>query len=157
MAVREFQEKTEMKDRTLKRQMTSVTVVLVALLAVAFTATPSAAAEFDGSKALLCAPGDIFECSAGADCTRSNATVANLPSFITVNFRKKVLSGTDTDGDEETTKIQNVESKDGKTMLQGAERGRAWSMVIDQETGKMSSTVADNSAAFVIFGACMVR
>jgi len=146
-----------MEKRTFRRSAIYGRALSVALFAIGLAATGAAAADFDGSKALLCAPGDIFECSAGSDCMRSSTTVANLPNFISVNFRKQVLSGTNSDGVEETTKIQNVESKHGKTMLQGAERGRAWSMVIDEESGRMSSTVADNSAAFVIFGACMVR
>lgn len=39
-------------------------------------------------------------------------------------------------------------------ILQGVEGGRAWSMVIGKETGKMSATVADDQVGFVVFGAC---
>jgi hypothetical protein len=38
--------------------------------------------------------------------------------------------------------------------LQGLEGGRAWSMVLAKETGKMSATVADDQLGFVIFGTC---
>lgn len=129
----------------------------VAVLATFWAVTGASAGDYDGTKNLLCAPTEVSECIAGSDCMRSTATAANLPNFIGVNFRKKVLSGANADGVEETTKVESVAAKDGKTMLQGGERGRAWSMVIDQQSGKMSATVADNSEAFVIFGACIAR
>ena len=70
-----------------------------------------------------------------------------------MDFRAKRLSGRSAEG-EETTVIQNVQSVDGKQILQGAENGRGWSIVIDEQTGDMSAAVADQSAGFVLFGSC---
>ena len=47
-----------------------------------------------------------------------------------------------------------VASVDGSTVLQGTENGRAWSIVIDQQTGKLSGSVVDAEGAFLVFGAC---
>jgi hypothetical protein len=38
-------------------------------------------------------------------------------------------------------------------VLQGSENGRGWTMVISEETGKVSATVSDDQVGFVIFGA----
>jgi hypothetical protein len=50
--------------------------------------------------------------------------------------------------------IQRLEHADGRLMLQGGQGGRGWSMVIGEETGKMSASVVDADVGFVIFGAC---
>jgi hypothetical protein len=127
------------------------TFAICACLAAAATA---AAGDFDGSKKLLCAPSDIYECDPAFDCERITLEAANLPRFIRVNVKKKQLSGTVGSGDEVTTSIQNVEKKDGKLTLQGAENARAWSVVIDQETGQMSASASDNITGFILFGGC---
>ncbi len=116
-------------------------------------ATSAGAADFDGSKALLCAPGEAVDCLPRGDCQQRSPDELGIPRFITVDFKKKQLSGRSVDGDESTA-IQNVRSVDGKQILQGAENGRGWSIVIDEETGDMSAAVAGKEAGFVLFGAC---
>jgi hypothetical protein len=41
-------------------------------------------------------------------------------------------------------------------MLLGTELGYGWTLTIDQETGKLTVTLANREAAFVLFGACTV-
>jgi hypothetical protein len=54
---------------------------------------------------------------------------------------------------KEVTKIKNFEHTNGNMLLQGSENGRGWTMVISEETGKVSATVSDDQVGFVIFGA----
>ena len=116
------------------------------------------AADFDGSQKLLCVPVEVQECTVGEGCERTTVDAVNLPQFIRVDFKKKTLNGTTPDGRSESTAIQNVQTREGdKTILQGADGPRAWSIVIDQATGKMSASVSDNSTGFVVFGACTAR
>ena len=129
------------------------TFAICACIGIGVAAT-AAAGDFDGSKKLLCAPSDIYECGPASDCQRVTAETANIPRFIRVNVKKKQLSGTVGSGDEVTTGIQNVEKKDGKLTLQGAENARAWSVVIDQETGLMSASASDEITGFILFGGC---
>ncbi len=126
-----------------------------ALLVVAslWLGAAAAAADFDGSKTLLCVPGEAVDCLARGDCWQRTPDDLGIPRFITVDFGAKLLSGRSADG-EETTAIQNVQSIDGKQILQGAENGRGWSIVIDEQTGDMSAAVADQAAGFVLFGSC---
>ena len=125
-----------------------VVVLLVAPMGV------SLAADFDGSKKLRCVPTDATECSGAGKCERVMVEEINIPQWITVDFKKKTLSGTDSDGEEETTAIENVRTADGQTILQGAEGGRAWSIVIDQMTGDMTIAIAGDETGFVLFGVC---
>ena len=114
----------------------------------------SLASDFDGSEKLRCVPTDATECDGAGECERVTVEEINIPKWITVNFKKKQLSGTDSDGEDETTAIENVRAGDGNTILQGAENGRAWSMVIDQMSGDMTAAIAGDETGFVLFGVC---
>ncbi len=114
----------------------------------------SVAADFDGSVKLRCVPTDATECSGAGECKRVTVEEINIPKWITVDFKKKQLSGTDSDGEEEATAIENVRVNEGQTILQGAEGGRAWSLVIDQMSGDMTAAIAGDETGFVLFGVC---
>ncbi len=126
--------------------------IVLSLASLGF-ALAAGAGDFDGSKTLLCVPGEAVDCLARGNCWQRTPDDLGIPRFITVDFRAKRLSGRSAEG-EETTAIQNVQSIDGKQILQGAENGRGWSIVIDEQTGDMSAAVADQSAGFVLFGSC---
>jgi len=121
--------------------------VLAALLS-----GPAFAGDYDGTRDLLCVPRDVVECDMAASCERVSPVMADVPAFIRVEFKKKRLANVS--GPERTTPIENVSQRDGMTILQGAQTGRAWSIVIDQVTGLLSASIADNEGAFAIFGAC---
>jgi hypothetical protein len=129
----------------------SITFATCACLGMAVAA---AAGDFDGSKKLICAPSDVFECGPAVECQRATPELVNIPRFIQIDVKKKQLSGSLGTGEKVTTSIQNVATKDGKLTLQGAENARAWSLVIDQETGHMSASVSDNIEGFLLFGGC---
>lgn len=117
-------------------------------------AAMAGAAGFDGSQDLLCAPTDIAECDHSANCERVSASEVDLPHFLKVQFGKKRLVSVGPE--ERSTAIENVRNAQGLTILQGAENGRAWSLVVDQATGRMSGSVADGDGAFAVFGACTI-
>ncbi|MBW2716856.1 MAG: hypothetical protein JRD03_12295 [Deltaproteobacteria bacterium] len=137
--------------RSISKYTASVIVLLVAPLGV------SLADDFDGSEKLRCVPTDATECSGAGECKRVTVEEINIPRWIYVDVKKKKLSGTDSDGEDETTAIENVLITDGQTILQGAESGRAWSMVIDQTTGDMTIAIAGDETGFVLFGVCQER
>ena len=110
--------------------------------------------DFDGSKALICAPVEIYGCGPSDGCVRETTQSTGLPSFLRINFKKKVITGTAEDGTLKTTKIKKMDSVDGRMLLQGVQKGRAWSMVILHETGKMTLTASGDDTAFVVFGPC---
>jgi hypothetical protein len=113
-----------------------------------------AAATYDGSVPLICALIEVMDCAPGAECQRGVPETVSLPQFVKLNFTEKTLSTTEAAQKQQTTSIKQIEQFDGSMILQGVEGSRAWSMVIAKETGKMSATVADDQAGFVIFGAC---
>ena len=127
---------------------------LALLMGVGTSSVP--AGEFDGSTELICAVSTVFDCGPLQKCQSVSSREANVPSFIRVNFEAGKLSGKSPDGEVQETTVQNTTKIDGKTILQGAENGRAWSLVIDQQSGEISATIADNEVGFVLFGGCTV-
>ena len=77
--------------------------------------------------------------------------------MICSNDEQKRLRGTMLGGEEQTTAIQNILAPaDGRTILQGAENGRGWTMTIDPTTGDMSVAIAGDDIGFILFGVCTV-
>ena len=114
-----------------------------------------AAGPYDGSVPLVCAPFDIMECEPGGQCPRRTAEEVNLPPFIHVDLKAKTMAAADDSG--RTAPIPQVDRMGGRTLLHGGHEGRAWSTVIEVDTGKLSAGVVEQQGAFVIFGACTAR
>jgi hypothetical protein len=110
------------------------------------------AADFDGSKALLCAPSEVLDCTSGDDkCWSASPRKAGAPSFLRIDFAKKTVSGTHL-----SSKILHVDKNADQVLLQGVELDMGWTIVIDSASGELSVTLTDRGGAFVMFGACTV-
>jgi hypothetical protein len=139
--------------RMKKLQISQFKLTGLVLLCLLFIPLPVAAGDFDGSKPLLCAVIQTFECKSAGECLQGTAEDIDIPQFLKINFKKKIIRGAGESGEVRTTKIKNLKSIDGRLILQGVQNGRAWSMVITA-TGKFTLTASDDQAGFVVFGAC---
>ena len=124
-------------------------------LVVGLIPTVILAAPYDGSSPFLCATITALECVNTGECQRQMVENINFPQFVTVDVSKKVIhAATAHHGKAD---IKSAERLNGHLILQGAQGERGWSMLIDEETGKMSTAVVGDGAGFVIFGACTPR
>ena len=115
------------------------------------------AADFDGSRNLLCVPTDAIQCEGAGDCDRVAVEEINLPRFLNVEFKQKRLRGTVLGGEEQTTVIDTIQKTPGsRTILQGTQNGQGWSMTIDPTTGDMSIAIAGDDIGYILFGVCTV-
>lgn len=112
------------------------------------------AGSFDGSAPLLCAVIDAIECGADGNCVMGSAESENLPQFIHISVKEKIIKATKGSGVERVSKIRQIDHNGGKLIMQGVEDGRGWNIVISEETGKLAATVADDRVGFIVFGAC---
>ena len=112
------------------------------------------ASDFDGSKPLLCAVVDVRDCGVESDCQKGYADNMEIPLFLKIDFKENRISSTKESAKVVSTAIENLSKRDGKMIMQGAEHGRGWSMILSEETGKMSVTVSEENFGLVIFGAC---
>jgi hypothetical protein len=107
------------------------------------------AADFDGSKALLCATIEAHGCDAGDDCLRVLPTRVGLPQFLRIDFAKQAIIGP-----KRTTPIVSIERSPGQILLQGTELGIGWTVALDTASGKMNATLVNREVAFAVYGAC---
>ena len=130
------------------------------LVASCFSVT-ALAADFDGSKTLLCSFAQITECDLGSECRSVTNESIDAPDFVKFDFRKKKFSAISTGVETAPDDIDNVIDLASYVVVQGVQGGTegssdtlAWSATINHETGQMVVTAAGENAGFVVFGAC---
>lgn len=124
-------------------------LVVATAAVLAWTAGLGAAADFDGSKLLICANIEAADCGAGQACTKGHPDDFGVPAFIRIDFLKKSIVGP-----KRTTPILKLEKSPEQLLLQGTEMGYAWSLALDTGSGKLASTLVDRDGIIVLFGAC---
>jgi hypothetical protein len=129
------------------RMLERVGLALVATL----VALPVHAADFDGSKPLICAPVEALDCGPRDGCDKSIPEEIGAPAFFRIDFAGKALVGP-----KRTAAIERMEKTEEQILLQGTELGYAWTVVLDATTGRMASSLANRDGVFVLFGACTV-
>lgn len=115
-----------------------------------------AAGKFDGSTPVICGATAVTECGADGRCQRGTATDVKFPAIFQVDAAGKKLRNLRANPGQQGTEsaIRNVDHANGKMILSGAEGERGWSVLIHENTGKMSAAVAGDEEGFVIFGQC---
>jgi hypothetical protein len=124
-------------------------VVVLGVLSLA--SGPALASDFDGSKVLICAPVQAFDCAAGEDCGKGLPEEIGAPAFMRIDVPNKAVIGT-----KRTSPILLADRSEAQLLLQGNELGYGWIIAVDQETGKMTATLANRENVFVLFGTCTV-
>jgi len=112
-------------------------------------ATSAFAADFDGSKRLICATVEARDCVPGEECFRGLPDEVGAPAFVRIDFEKRSLVGP-----HRTTPILFMEKGEKQLLLQGTELGYAWVLALDQTNGRFSASLTDLGGAFVLFGSC---
>ncbi|QQC66957.1 hypothetical protein [Paraburkholderia ginsengisoli] len=129
--------------------MKSGSVLLTILLSI--VALDTSAADFDGSKPLLCATIDAHACDPGLTCTRSLPADVGAPRFLSLDFNKQVITG------PTRTTPMHIASKDAnEIIMNGVEMGYGWTLILDSTDGSMTLTIGNYSEALVLFGNCTV-
>ncbi len=109
----------------------------------------------------ICASQEVLECEPVEGCTRVSVEDIDGPLFVSLKPGDSEILVTLTNGRHETTTAKHRAKVDGKFIFQGAEEanpehedGTGWTMLIDEDTGRMTITASGEDTAFVIFGAC---
>lgn len=128
---------------------------LLACLACALSAglapLSATAGDFDGSKLLICAPVEAFDCAAGETCAKGTPDDIGAPAFMRIDFAQKAVIGP-----KRTSAIQYMDKSDTQLLLQGTELGYGWTIAVDQSSGKIAATLVNLEGVFVLFGSCTV-
>ncbi len=126
------------------------------LLVIALLSIPGAgiADDLSGLDKFLCSPAQVIACIEGTECVTLLAWEADIPEFVVVDTKKKLVSTTKGSGVNRSTPIQSVLREDSTIYLQGVEGGRAFSFVIHEPSGLLTFSVARDGVTVTVFGAC---
>ena len=125
----------------------------VALLPLVFAAS-ALADDLTKSDELLCAAADVTVCFELDECYPMVADDIDMPNFVIVDLKKKLISTTKSSQMNRSTSVDTVERVDGVIYLQGIEQGRAFSFVINETTGHLTVAVSRDGLSVSVFGAC---
>lgn len=138
------------------RRRATTGAVAAAMAAALMTggATAVRADNLAGSDNLLCTSVQATMCHDDGDCNSDLPWNLNVPQFILIDLKAKRLQTTKASGENRSTPIEYLKRDGGLIVLQGFERGRAFSFVIEEETGMATVAVAAPGRAVSVFGAC---
>ena len=137
--------------------MNTLRSFVLAIAFLCFLPVYAEAGDFDGSKPLIGAVIDVYECVSNGSCEQVTVEELNFVRFLEINFQKKEITGTRANGQLLTSKIKSKGSMFVMLVLQGVEDGKGWTLAISETTGKMVLTISGDDEGFVVFGACMAR
>jgi hypothetical protein len=126
----------------------------ISLLFAAAFAGPAVADDLAGADRILCSTLRVTACVADADCASLPPADLNIPQFVQVDVKGKELSTTPASGENRKTPVQLVRREHGQIVLQGYENGRAFSLVIQETTGRAAFASAADARGVVVFAAC---
>ena len=134
---------------------------LIFVLVASIFGVAAIAADFDGSKALMCSFAQIIECDAGDECFPVTNDSVDAPDFVKFNFKKKQVIAISAGVENAPADLGNVIDLANYLVVQGVQGGAegtanslAWSATIGHESGAMVVAAAGENAGFVVFGAC---
>ena len=123
------------------------------ILALAVTG-PAAADDLSDASALLCSSSWAMVCTSDEDCESGPPWAWNIPQFVEVDLEAKILRTTEASGEDRTTPAEVLRREGNVIFIQGIELGRAFSIVVAEDTGSMSAVIAGDEFTVSVFGAC---
>jgi hypothetical protein len=107
-----------------------------------------------GTERFLCASTQVTICDASGDCDSGPPSLWNMPSFIQVDLAKKTLSTPPASAEQRRSPFTHLTRDKGRIFIQAMENGRAFSLVIAEETGFATMALALDGSTVSAFAAC---
>jgi len=117
---------------------------------------PVWADELTGADRFICSAGSVSACCDDGQCASGTAAELGVPQFIEFDLVQKRISTTKASRLNRATNLDSIKRANGTIMLQGLDVDRAYSFVIDEKSGEISTTVAiqDAGCNVLAFGWC---
>lgn len=90
----------------------------------------------------------------GETCEKMEPWELNLPDFVRLDLRARLLKSTDSAKESRQTQIASLERENGFVYMQGLQNGRAYSWVIAQQSGEGTITINTFDTGVTIFTVC---
>jgi len=134
--------------------MKHLSVAWIVILATTFLAVPVAADDVTGEVEILCSTLRVKECFADGGCTEGPPETWNIPRFTQINLDDRTLTTTQGSGESRTTPIEYFEREGQQIALEGAEDGKAFSILLEADTGFASIAIALQGSVLAGFADC---
>jgi len=110
--------------------------------------------DLTGSSRFLCAAVQATVCADDGECADDLPWNLNIPPFLQVDLEGRSLSTTAASGEARATPIEHLSRSDGTIVFHGFEMGRAFSWVIDEQSGEVTAALAAAGITMSVFGIC---
>ncbi len=127
-----------------------------AVVAAAALVSPGAlAAGFDGKSNLVCAATDVVACAERLGCMEDRASTFELPDFMYVDFKGKVVHARSADAKSKVeSAFRSLDTSERSLVIQGIENHQGWTLSVDRGSGRMTTSVSGGPVSYMIFGVC---
>lgn len=112
------------------------------------------AEDLDGVERMVCAATQVQVCIENDSCYQVSPDELGVPDFVIIDTSKRSVSTTKASKEYRSTGFSTVAEQSDRLYLQGMERGRAFSFVIDKATGRMTVAVSRDGLSVSVFGSC---
>lgn len=110
--------------------------------------------DLANAERLICSTGSVLLCYEEGECASVIPFDVAMPDFVLIDVDARTISSAGAAHKNRSTPIGQLTRDDGVIYVQGKELGRAFSVVIDELTGRMSSAIAGDGLTITTFGAC---
>jgi hypothetical protein len=110
--------------------------------------------DISGSDSLLCYGLSAARCEIGETCEALAPWQLNLPDFVKLDLRGKLLHTTATSAERRETPLQNIQRGDGTILIHGSQGERAFSWLISETSGEGTLSVAGHGQGVTVFTVC---
>jgi hypothetical protein len=129
-------------------------ITSVIALVAASTVLPAVADDVTGKDKILCTTLRVKECFADGGCVEGPPETWNIPRFTRIDLDEMTLETTEASGQKRSTPIERIEREGDDIALQGAENGKAFSFLLESDTGTASVAIALEGSVLASFGYC---
>ena len=106
------------------------------------------------SDRMLCSSAKATICFETGECFSVMPWEIDVPQFLIIDKKKKLIATPKGSSQQRTTPIQSVNKADNLLYIQGFESGRAFSIVIDERLGTLTASIARDGISVAVFGDC---
>jgi len=123
-------------------------------LVIVVSAAPLSADDLSDSQDILCVTANVIECLENGQCDMESPATEAVPRFVEIDLDEQVLRTTKASGLDRTSPLKHVERAAGLILVHGAEQGRSFAWVINEQTGLASGSVVVDGEVIVSFSYC---
>jgi len=141
-------------NNMLFRNRTLLAKVRVSAFATLIACSVAQADDVTDANKILCSTSAIMLCVEDGECFPISVLDTDTPQFLIIDIKKKTVSTTKVSGEKRESKVANLSRVGGRIFLQGIENNGAYSLLIEEESGRFSAAIARDGITHTVFGAC---